>query len=126
MNYQVEMWLSYSPLNPEAEEDFRKRFPVTLEKAWAELNKTASNLSDLANQLNAQILSDCKESINSDTGVIATDIIAFTAAGWVTGGVNHTTPVAMNIDVKAPSSVPWTFKSASETYQMTAACSFDE
>ena len=123
MNYDVDMWLSYTPKDQSAEAEFRKRFPLSLEEAWASLSMTASNLSDLANQLNGQILSDCKGYINSDTGVDATEVTAFSAAAWKGSGT-HNTPTEVDVDVTQPSSAPWTFDSDSKTYQMTAQCNF--
>ncbi|HPF39372.1 MAG TPA: hypothetical protein P5081_02690 [Phycisphaerae bacterium] len=124
MSYDVTMWLSYTPLESVAEEEFRKRFPLSLEAAWKSLAMSASTLTSLANQLNGQILSDCKSYLDSDTGLNVTEVIAFTTSAW-TGGGGHGTPTPVDIDVKLPSSAPWTFSVGGEDYQMTASCTFE-
>ncbi|MCB9851655.1 MAG: hypothetical protein H6819_01060 [Phycisphaerales bacterium] len=123
-DYQVHMWLSYSPTDLEAKEAFELRFPASLKNAWESLSISATNLSDLANKLNDEILSNCKSYINSDTGLSVTAIVAFTAAGWSEVSASHSTPTPMNIDVTAPQSVPWTFSYNGKSYQMTASCTF--
>lgn len=124
MNYTVEMSLSYTPKDQGAEQAFRLRFPASLEEAWQSLSKTATDLTDLANQLNGQILSDCKGYIDSDTGLSASEVTAFSSGAWDNTGGGHNTPKAVEIDVTQPSSAPWTFVYDSKTFQMTAECSF--
>ncbi|MCA9256679.1 MAG: hypothetical protein KDA33_13615 [Phycisphaerales bacterium] len=125
MSYDVTMWLSYTPLESVAETEFRKRFPLSLEAAWKTLTMSATTLTNLANQLNSQILSDCKTYLDSDTGLNVTEVIAFTTAAWSTSGNDHATPTDVDVDVKTPSSAPWTFSVGGEDYQMTASCTFE-
>lgn len=125
MNYTVQMWLSYSPADQSAQSEFRKRFPASLEAEWEAISMTASSETELANLLNGIILSDCKDYINSDTGLSATEIVAFASAAWGGGGgASHQTIKPVSIDVTEPSSAQWTFVADSKTYQMLAECTF--
>jgi hypothetical protein len=113
--YSVSMWLTCKSNDSDILKAFDARWTASLQRSWDTLVINASNSSDLAVTLNAQIYKDCKAQISNDINVASPsgfDGIDSVAPGsWTSNGngshkFGPDTVVATHAGIAV---APWTF-----------------
>ena len=113
--YSVSMWLTCKSNDQDILKAFDARWTASLQRDWDTLVINASNSSDLAVTLNAQIYKDCGAQISTDISVVRPSgfdgIDAMASGAWMpTSNGTHQLGPNLIVATKTGAAVaPWTF-----------------